>query len=467
MKNELLARLRPSGNEHLLHFWDQLAPDAQQQLAGQIEQIDFDQISHLVADAEHSQNWADLANQAEPPPAFRRDASAGNRFTHQEARERGEEALRQGQLGMILVAGGQGTRLGFPLPKGMFTLGPVSGRSLFQMLIDRIRAVGQRYGAPVPLYLMTSPATHQETVKYLEENDRFGLAADDLHIFCQGVMPAVDPSGRVLLASESSLCLSPDGHGGMLQALHRTGGLASAQARGVEHFFYGQVDNPLTQICDPELVGFHLLCESEMTTQAVRKKEPLDRVGNVVLIDGKVQIIEYSDLPDDVAQQRSPDGALRLWAGNIAVHVLQRAFLDRMANSADGLPFHRAEKKVPHLNIESGEQVDPQQPNAVKFERFIFDLLPSAQNAIVVEADATEAFAPVKNADTEAKDTATTARAAMTNLYRDWLQSAGATVEGDSPIEISPLMALDKEELRGKIKPGDVVSTPVFLAECG
>jgi UDP-N-acetylglucosamine/UDP-N-acetylgalactosamine diphosphorylase len=213
-------------------------------------------------------------------------------------------------------------------------------------------------------------------------------------------------------------------------------------------------------------LGYHLLAGSEMTTQVVRKQFPLERVGNVVSIDGHLQIIEYSDLPESAAALTNPDGSLKFWAGSIAVHIFDRAFLDRMQSQAGGLPFHVAKKKVAHLDA-SCNRIEPDTPNAIKFERFIFDLLPSAARAIVVEIDAARGFAPVKNAPGELQDTPEAVQAAMIALHASWLRSAGATVAPGTPVEISPLYALDAEELAGKLAPGLQVTQPAYFAKQG
>jgi UDP-N-acetylglucosamine/UDP-N-acetylgalactosamine diphosphorylase len=310
---------------------------------------------------------------------------------------------------------------------------------------------------------MTSPATHAETLRFLEQNERFGLPAADIQVFCQGTMPAVDAeTGRLLLAEKGRLFLSPDGHGGMLRAMEQQGCLADARRRGIEHLFYGQVDNPLTQICDPELIGYHISSRSEMTTQVVRKREPLERVGNLVRIDGQVRIIEYSDLPDEVACRRAADGSLRLWAGNMAVHIFTRGFLERAASRPETLPWHRARKVTPHLD-EEGNPVSPAAPNAFKFERFIFDLLPLAKNALAVEADKAEAFAPVKNDNSQQADSPATAQAAMVALHARWLRQAGAEVPDGVPVEISPLWALDAEEVARKLPAGTIIEAARFF----
>jgi len=459
MKDKLLERLAPHSQQHLLAFWDELDQASRRRLAEQIERIDFESIARLFAHREEMADYRSMAEQAGPPPGIRLGAD-DNRFSAEEARQRGEQALRNGDVGVILVAGGQGTRLGFEHPKGMYPTAPVSDNTLFQIHVEKILARARRYGVSIPLYVMTSPATHDETIAFFDEHDRFGLPEEDFRVFCQGTMPAVDAdSGRVLLAEKDSLALSPDGHGGMLAALADSGALDDVERRGIQQLFYFQVDNPMVDVGSPEMIGYHLLFDSEMATQVIGKKDPLEQVGNVVEIDGRLQVIEYSDLPDDVAGRRNPDGSLAIWAGSIAVHVFEAPFLRRMVDQADALPFHIARKKVAHVD-ESGERVEPSEPNAIKFERFIFDLMPSAENAVVVEVDPAEGFAPLKNAPGAKDDTPAAVRAAMAAQHRRWLREAGAEVEDEVPVEISPLWALDAAEVAEKLPAGTRVTEP-------
>jgi UDP-N-acetylglucosamine/UDP-N-acetylgalactosamine diphosphorylase len=457
-KEELLARLRPIGQGHLLRFWDDLNQAERAELVRQIDGIDFAQIAELVAQARSaarpaSQDHADRARRAESPPAIRlADQTPGPETTR--AIERGKAALRAGKIGVVLVAGGQGTRLGFDHPKGLYPIGPLSQASLFQIHFEKVQAIRRRFGVDVPLYVMTSPATHEETIAALEKHNRFGMPQKDVVVFCQGSMPAVDAqTGRLLLAERGSLFESPDGHGGMLRALDRGGLLADMHRRGLKQLFYYQVDNPLVVVCDPLLIGHHLEAKAEVSTQVVAKQQPLDRVGNVATVDGKVQIIEYSDLPDEVAELRQPDGSLKLWAGNIAVHMFDVAFLARMSTGGGQLPFHFAHKKVPYVD-EGGRSVEPDKPNAIKFEQFIFDLLPAAEQSLVVEVDEQAVFAPLKNGPGADRDSPETVRAQMMKLHRQWLCDAGATVADGVKIEISPLFALDAVEVVEKVKPG-------------
>lgn len=448
---------------HLISFWESLNASEKHQLLEQLQHVDFAMMHRLTTGADYAPDWAQLAAKAQAPPAIRlKDSQA--RITSVAARQAGEEALRNGRVAMILAAGGQGTRLGFDHPKGLFPIAPLSHRTLFEMHVDRLRAVGKRYGVKIPMLIMTSPATDQETREFFLRHNHLGLSAEELTIFCQGSMPAVDATdGKILLAGKSEIALSPDGHGGLLAALNKHSLLNQAAYQGIDYFFYAQVDNPLVPVADAELMGYHILARSEMTTQVVQKRFALEKVGNVVSIDGKVQIIEYSDLPTQFAEQTNPDGTLKLWAGNIAVHVFDVAFLRRVSQHADALPFHRAKKPVPHV-ASNGDWIQPVSANAIKFERFIFDLLPLAEQAIVVEGDAREVFAPVKNANGAPTDTPAATQAALSALHSEWLKSVGCTIAPGVKVEIHPAWALDATEVQRRVEKPLLISSDTYFA---
>lgn len=480
MKNRLLEKLKPFGQEHLLTFWDSLGEVEQKDLAAQIDNIDFAQIASLYEHRNDPAEALTLADKAKDPPAYKfstvtdpAPCNAPKAISADEAIVAGKEALGKGQVAAVLVAGGQGTRLGFPHPKGMYSIGPVSGATLFQIHFEKVLATSRRYGKrsgkTVPYCIMTSPPTHTETIEFLEKNSYFGLDKDDVFIFCQGTMPAVAlEDGKVLLDEKGSIVRTPDGHGGMLAAMARNDGdgsiLDRLRDRGIEYLFYNQVDNPLVRICSPEYLGYHILSGSELTSQVIRKQNPMDKVGNVVDVDGSLYVIEYSDLPEDVARRTNPDGSLQIWAGSIAVHIFGREFLQRASGVATSLPFHIARKKVPFVDLQSGERTKPEKENAVKFERFIFDLMPSAKHSIVVEVDPPNHYAPLKNAPGSPTDGPETVKRDLSSLHSAWLKSAGAKIEGEPEIEISPLFADSPETVKEKVQPGTVFERSTYLS---
>lgn len=459
--SELQSILDQYDQTHLVQFWEELNADQQSQLADQIRGIDFELLKSLNQGEYTEHDWASLAAKAELPPAITSEQlKSGDEF--EAAVKAGEQAIAAGQVAMILVAGGQGSRLGFEHPKGMFPIGPISDHSLYQIIMEKAKARASQFGSTIPFYIMTSPPTHQESSQFLSENNYFNYGQADVQLFCQGTMPAVDSDGKLLLEDKDRVFVSPDGHGGTLAALSNSGCLADMQKRGIKYVFYGQVDNPLIQVCDPALIGYHILRHSEMTSQVVRKSEPLQKVGNVVSVDGVVQVIEYSDLPEQYARQTDADGNLKLWAGSIAVHVFDFAFLVSANENADSLPFHRASKKVPFVDA-NGQQVKPESPNATKFEKFIFDLMPSANNAIVCEVDAAEGFCAVKNAPPAPSETPEHVRQAISDLHTSWLKQCDAEVADGVKIEINPMFAVDAKQLSNKVNGSEKFTEDTYL----
>ena len=298
---------------------------------------------------------------------------------------------------------------------------------------------------------MTSDANDAQTRGFFQQHNYFGLNPADVFFFQQGMIPAFATDGRVLLGERDSLALSPDGHGGSLRALSRSGALADMRRRGIEHLSYFQVDNPLVHVVDPLFLGLHDLTQSEMSSKTIPKAGPLEKVGNFVQADGVVQVIEYSDLPEQLARQTNPDGGLRFNEGSIAIHALRVSFVERLNSTGTlSLLWHRAEKKVPYVD-EQGNPVKPDKPNAVKLEQFVFDAIPLAKNAIVYTTDRAEEFSPVKNA--EGADSPATCRRDQIRRSARWLRAAGVQVpekngEPDATLEISPLLAVSAEQLR-------------------
>ncbi|QEH32711.1 putative uridylyltransferase [Aquisphaera giovannonii] len=468
---ELMDRLKRHGQEHLLGWWDQLDDAGRARLAAEVAAIDLEQLDRLVKELVAGDAAAQVEpSRVDPIDVVRLPRTDGERIARRRAAEHGAEALAAGEVGVILVAGGSGTRLGYDGPKGTFPIGPVSQASLFQIHAEKIVALGRRHGRALPLYVMTSPENNDATRDFFEEHGNFGLG--HVRFFVQGQMPAVDKgSGKVLLAEPGHVALSPDGHGGTLAALAAPGPggspscLDEMREKGVRTLFYFQVDNPLVQIADPGFLGLHRQADAEMSFKVIEKLAPDEKVGVVVAVDGVPQVIEYSDLPPELANRRVPEGSLELWAGSIAIHVLERSFIERLVGEAR-LPFHRAIKKVPYVDA-SGALVKPGEPNAVKFEQFIFDALPMAKRWAIVETDRPTEFEPLKNA--VGPDSPATVHQRMSDLFGSWLEQAGATVprraDGSVPfgIEISPLYALDAQELRSKLEPGFVVQKPVYL----
>jgi UDP-N-acetylglucosamine/UDP-N-acetylgalactosamine diphosphorylase len=275
-------------------------------------------------------------------------------------------------------------------------------------------------------------------------------------------------TGKLLLEKRGRIFTSPNGHGGVLAALADSGLLGRLRRQNVTTIFYFQVDNSLVKIADPIFLGHHLSAKAEVSSKIVRKEGPKDKLGNVVLIDGSCCIIEYSDLPESLGRQADENGQLRIWAGSPAIHVFNLDFLAQLTQSPGRLPYHVARKKVPYLD-ESGKRLEPDRENALKFEMFIFDVLPIAQRWTAVETTRSEEFVPLKNAT--GPDSSDVVRQAISNQAAQWLEKAGVkvprTANGDAavPLEISPLFALDSEELTAKIDRNLQINGPTYFGE--
>ncbi len=435
--------------QHLLEHWELLDDDSRQQLLQSLQEIDFPNVARLIdlaINKSAADNSSSIAKRISPlQQVVRLAQTETDKQTLQQAKQQGQAILDAGKVGAILVAGGQGSRLGFPHPKGMFPIGPVTDRSLFQIFFEQLVSLSNRHNVSIPYFIMTSDATHEETEQFLQEHNWFGYPSEDVYLFRQGKLPAVDDeTGKILMTNQSEIAMSPDGHGGLLQALKKAGLIEQMQQRGIEYLFYHQVDNPSVRICDPAMLGFHAQHESEMSTKVVAKRTPQEKVGIVAELDGVQQIIEYSDLDDELVSQRDEAERLVYWAGNIAVHIFNRTLLERLTQAGQTLPIHIAHKKVDCLN-EKHEPISPEEPNAYKFEQFIFDAIPKAKNPLVIEVDRAAEFNPVKNATGD--DSPETSRTALIEQAKSWLQQAGCEAHPEAAIEISPLIASSAEDI--------------------
>ena len=458
MSQQIIDELEGIGQQRLADALRSLPPDQADRLALQVASIDLPLVGRLVD--ELVRRPAHITHPAiGPADVDRLSDDPAARARRQEAFAVGEQALRDGRVALVLLAGGQGTRLGFDHPKGMLPIGPVSGAPLLAIHAAGVRDTRRRYGCDLPLFLMTSEGNDAETQGFLEEKMLFGLAPDSVRTFVQGMLPAVDrESGDILREAPDRLALSPDGHGGIFRAMGHAAILGDLEERGIDVVMTFQVDNPLMRPADPEFIGAHLLARAEMSTLVVSKVAPGERMGVMATVDGRTALVEYSDLPAELEAARDPDGRLTYWAGSTGVHCLDRSFATGIATGQVALPFHRADKTV---STADGEVA------AVKFEAFMFDALPLTARSATVEMAREERFAPVKNA--EGADSPATCRAAMVQRAARWLEQAGVVVpraaDGTSTyaIEIDPAFAQDARDLTGRLPSDLTIDGPLYL----
>ncbi|MGN0853307.1 MAG: UTP--glucose-1-phosphate uridylyltransferase [Kiritimatiellia bacterium] len=431
--------LRKNGQEQLLRCWKQLTAAERKALLAQIAAIDFKEVRRCQSMLPGAAAPAAAKKKGRPtaPKVAELKGAALAR-----ARAAGEAELRAGRVGVLLVAGGQGSRLGYDGPKGAYSIGPVTGASLFYFHARKILALSVRHAAKIPFYVMTSEANYDATVAHFEENDYFGLDADAVVFFRQGMWPGMTADGKIILDAPGHVFMSPDGHGGMIGALKANGCFADMKARGVTTLFYFQVDNPMVEVADPAFIGLHVLEKSEYSLKLCAKRDPNEGLGMVVKRDGHFDMIEYTEMTDEMNNRRTRTGELYFKFGSPAIHVFDRAFLERLA--AKDMPLHLAHKKIATVDA-AGRIVKATEPNGYKFEKFIFDALPEARGVTCFAFDRREEFSPVKNA--AGADSPATCKADLQAKWRRQLAAAGVAVPPEMPLEIDPAYALDAADV--------------------
>ena len=448
----LVAKVYKANQEHVFRFWEELDEAQRRGLLDQLADFDFQQISTL-AELVHAD--AEPQGEITPLPTERPDA-----VRRAELEAIGWDALKAGKVACLVVAGGQGTRLGWVGPKGTYPIGPVSGKSLFQLFAEQIQATGTRAGQALRYYVLTSRLNREATERAFSEASYFGLEQEQVTFLTQSDLPNTDPEGKLLMATKSEVAASPNGHGGTFSALVDSDALDTLTEAGVEHLFYWQVDNPLCRVADPVFLGAHIQGGAEASTKVVRKEDPSEKIGLVVLREGKAGVVEYSEMSDEQKQARDDDGELTFRGGNTAIHAFSIAFLQRLAEGSFKLNYHLARKKVPHVD-EEGNPVEPEEPNGCKFETFIFEILGEAETHVALEVERADEFEPLKNAS--GPYSPETVKAALSAQAKRWLEAAGATVEAER-YEVSPLTALDAEELKSKLSELDLTVTDGSLS---
>lgn len=383
-ERELRQRFEEAGQGHVFRFWEKLTPFEREGFLRELREIDLAGLSGTFDQA------LKLQSQTLPPlerPSLVLFHKPGEDEVSSARRRSGEEMLRRGEVGCLLAAGGQSTRLGIQRPKGKLE---VLGKTLFQIYADQIRRLSDRLGIAIPFYIMTSRWTHAETAAYFERENYFGLPKEGIRLFEQGSLPTLDAMGKLLLEGPGKLLRNPDGHGGILEAADRQGVFTDAQRRGVKTLFYFQVDNPLVEIADPFFLGVHRERRAEFSLKVVQKESPGEKLGVPFLVkmaatgEDHFRIVEYSDLPQSLQANDF---------GSVAIHLFEVSWLAEQAGDKESLPWHAARKQVRALD-ERGQVATRA---GVKLERFIFDLLPRARNVALVETAREREFAPIKD----------------------------------------------------------------------
>lgn len=439
-ESRLRERCAQAGQAHLFEDFASLAPARREAFLDELQSIDFELVRAHAALLREPPSAA--AAQLAPAPLFPLERDPSEQRKANAAIELGSAQLARGEVGFLVVAGGQASRLGYDGPKGAFPIGPLSDAPLFELFARRILAARRRFGAALPWYVMTSRANDGATRAFFEQHGYFGLEPRDVFFFSQAMAPALDFEGRILRSGPGEVFLAPNGHGGTLSAFADSGALADAERRGLRRLSYFQVDNPLASLADPLFLGLHELEGARMSSKVVSKRDAAEKVGVIGMIDGCFGCIEYSDLAPQLREARDEHGRLRFRAGNIALHVIDVDFVRDLAGAGLRLPWHVARKS---MSVWEGGQLVTRQ--GAKFETFVFDALARSPRSVVLEVERTREFSPVKNASGE--DSPESTRADLRRLHARWIEAAGLPAaprasDGLPLVEIDPLFADDE-----------------------
>jgi len=461
--NDIRNQFCDVGQGHVFTWWDDLSSKERERLFHQLSSIDLELLKRLIEENLTNKSSAE-DREIEPAKIIHLPTSAREETGRDRTRDAGEDVIRAGKCAVFVVAGSTGSMLGSQGIKGKYPITPVKGKSLFQFHTEKVLALRRKYNARIPFFVMTSTDNYEETRTFFEDNNFFGLTGEDIFFFSQGMLPAVGRSGKLIMENKGSLHMCPDGHGGSIRSLYNSGALEEMEERGIQYIFYFQVDNPLCRIMDPLFVGLHHNAGAEISSKVVRKRNPEEKLGVLGKINGSLGVVEYSDLTKGEMYARDDKGDLKFYAGNIATHIINVAFVRKLSQSDFRLAFHKSELEIDHID-EKGNPVEGNGNSAFRFESFVFDALQYAGNSISLEVVREEEFSPLKNM--EGEDSPQVCQAMLTENYSAWLRKAGFRVEGESEarVEISPLFALDAEEFCRRVKEEGKIFSDRFFVE--
>ena len=383
--------LRVYNQEHIINLLEKLDEDKKQELIEQISKIDFHQLKELYDSTK--KEIVIKENKIEPLPYM--DKKKLSEEQREEFQKLGEEVLRKGEYAVVTMAGGQGTRLGHSGPKGTFKLDVYGkGKYLFEILAENLKEANQKYEKVIPWYIMTSKENNEETIQFMEKNNYFGYDKDSVRFFAQSELPLLDVNGKLLVGKDMKIKEASDGNGGTYSSLRASGALAEMKEKGIKWVFIGGVDNALLKMADTILLGMAIKKKVQIASKSIVKANPHERVGVFAKMNGHPKVIEYSEMPDKMAEEIDSDGELKYGEAHIMCNLYTIEAIEKI--SKETLIYHSAFKKNAYID-ENGKEVIPTEPNSFKFESFIFDAFELFDDIAILRGKREDDFAPVKN----------------------------------------------------------------------
>ena len=407
---EIKELLKKYKQEQLLVNYEKMNDTQKKELLEQIEKIDFEQILGLY---EKTKQTIDFKNSVVEPISYI-DKAKLSKQEKQAYEEKGLEVIKKGEYAVVTMAGGQGTRLGHKAPKGTFEIGVGEHKSLFEALSETIKEAQNTYQVTIPWYLMTSKENNEQTVEFFEMHNYFGMKKENIIFFIQGELPMVGKDGKILVDETGKVKEAADGHGGIFEAMRKSGVLQDMKTRGIKWVFIAGVDNILAKMVDPLLTGLALERNCLAAGKSVVKNNPKERVGVFCRRNKKPNVIEYTEITDEMAEAVDNQGELLYGESHILCNLFNIKALEEIATNK--LPYHSAFKKAKYID-ENGNLIEPTEPNAYKFEAFIFDAFERLEDMAIMRVKREEEFAPVKNA--EGVDSPETAKQLYLNFIRN------------------------------------------------
>lgn len=402
--------LKKYNQEQLLMFYDKLIEVKKEELLDQIFNIDFEHINKLYNETKEEKNFCNF--KIEPLSYIDKQKLSDNEKDEYE--KIGTEYIKNGKYAVVTMAGGQGTRLGHNGPKGTFELDVEPKRPLFTLLSETINEANKKYNVIIPWYIMTSKENNYQTKEFFRRHNYFDMGEENVKFFIQNELPMVDTTGKILVDEEGLVKQAADGHGGIFEAMRKEGIIEDMKKRGIEWIFIAGVDNVLAKMIDPLLTGLAVNKNCLAAGKSVVKSNPKEKVGVFCKKDGKPSVIEYTEITDEMAEAIDNNGELLYGESHILCNLFNIKAVDDISKIK--LPYHSAFKKAKYKD-NHGVIVVPTEPNAYKFEAFIFDAFEQLSDMAIMRVKREEEFAPVKNA--EGVDSPETAK----KLYLDFINN--------------------------------------------